>query len=273
MGHRARALRVAENWASQDAHLRMALVMAPPQGAVPSSPNSKGKEDSELVLSTLADAANDREAALEGLRVLEAATFKGSGQSRVLSGDGVKGVTLVMTEHLTDAEVQVMACRVLQHLAAASSDGGLALAQAGACAAVRAAMDAHSGDPLVQQAACHATEVLAFGSPEVRSQAVSDGTGQAVMNAIKRHRANAFVQQAALPALHAMAEDGEQLLEQVKKAGTIAAIVAALSDHKDDPQVQNWGQLALRGLCSQSDELRTEALRKCHWQGLELDLS
>jgi len=228
----------------------------------------------EQAVRTLLDASSDGEACLVSMAALEAATLRNANtHKRIFSLGGARVISTVMAEHLRDARIQPLACRTLQHLAASGhEDAATQLAQAGACAAARFAMDAHASDTLLQQVACHALELMVFGSSEARSQAVTDGAVEAVLKALKAHRKDIYVSQASLASLQAMIEDGPDCHQRIKKEGGVAVVIGALAEHRENPQTQYWGKLLLQGLCVASPELRTEVLRKCHFQGIEVEL-
>lgn len=230
------------------------------------------KEAISQALQSLQTLTADRDSCIANCRMLENITLKSSGsQARLLKADGAKTLTMIMAAHLKDAEVQMVVCRTLQHLASAvSANGPGILAQAGACAAARCAMEAHENDADVQQAACHAIELMAFGGPEPRSQAIIDGCPEAILQALKKFRDKAFVIQACMASLQALIEDVE-CQQRLVKAGALTVVITALGDCKDNAEVTYWGQLLINGLCNGNAELRQEAVRKCHFQKIELD--
>mmetsp|Transcript_96583 Transcript_96583/g.171725 ORF Transcript_96583/g.171725 Transcript_96583/m.171725 type:complete len:253 (+) Transcript_96583:63-821(+) len=238
----------------------------------PESPSAagRGREDIEQVLQLLAEASTDREACLAGCRKLEVTTLKSTvSQSRVLSADGAKVLSLVMAAHLKDSEVQLTACQLMQHLAAASP-GPEKLAEAGACAAACRAMDAHAEEPILHRAACHVVELVAFGGEMPRSQAVTDGCTEAVLGALKKFKGNAAVQEACLGALQALAEDSEGK-ERINEASGLGTVVSCLAERREDAQVLSWGQAIITELCRDNPELTQDAKRKCHYSGLQID--
>eukprot|EP00440_Ansanella_granifera_P033135 gb/GFBE01035952.1/.p1 GENE.gb/GFBE01035952.1/~~gb/GFBE01035952.1/.p1 ORF type:complete len:256 (+),score=50.49 gb/GFBE01035952.1/:1-768(+) len=240
-------------------------------GAEDVSPGSA--KDVEQVVQSLLESTSDREVCLGCCKVLEAATLRSTNcQRRVLSCKGPEALVATMSAHLQDAEVQMYACRTLQHLASlGASEGPLVLAKAGACKAASESMASHPADATVQQAACHAIELIAFGGAEPRAQAHVSGCAQAVLKGLQQFRKDAAVQEANLAALQALIHEEPECREAVTKAGGLAAIIGALADHRDNAQVQYWGEVLLAGLCRDNAELRQEAMRKCHFQKLEID--
>eukprot|EP00747_Dinoflagellata_sp_TGD_P163566 gnl/TRDRNA2_/TRDRNA2_182350_c0_seq1.p1 gnl/TRDRNA2_/TRDRNA2_182350_c0~~gnl/TRDRNA2_/TRDRNA2_182350_c0_seq1.p1 ORF type:complete len:302 (+),score=69.92 gnl/TRDRNA2_/TRDRNA2_182350_c0_seq1:72-908(+) len=232
---------------------------------------SKNKLKPEEVVRALHTSIKDRTACLQGCCTLEAETQRSSTcHKRVLSAGGAEALTSVMDTHKGDPEVQIMACRTLQHLAAtAATNGAELIARAGGCQAIVAAMAAHPADALLQQVACHALELIAFGGSVPKARAVSDGAPEALVQTLKMHHAATAVLQAALAALQAMIEG---ITESVSKAGGISAVTAALVEHKGDQQVQYWGRLLLQVACGENFDIRREVLRTLHYQGIEMDL-
>merc|ERR1712217_622319 len=131
--------------------------------------------------------------------------------------------------------------------------------------------DAHQQDVLVQQVACHALELIAFGSPDGRAAAITDGAVEAELKIIKTHRKSTDVLLSALAALQALIDD-QDCQRQMQKLGGVGSIVAALGDNREDPQIQYWGKLLLQGVANANTELRTEIVRKCHFQGIDLGI-
>lgn len=247
-----------------------------PAGAASGQTAASAGSNIEEVLASLAKATGpwpeDLATTLAGCKALEAATLRSVPcQRRAFKADGAKVLVSSMQAHLKDCEVQVLACRVLQHLASlASLDGPAVLAEAGACAAVRAAMDAHAEDAEVQQAACHAVELMAFGGERPRAQAVAAGCPEGALKALKAFRQSLVVQQASLAALQAQVEDAG-CREVLAKAGPVGSIINSVAEHKNDQEVLSWGKCLLKELCNQSDELRSDIIRKCHYQKIDLD--
>eukprot|EP00933_Yihiella_yeosuensis_P037163 TRINITY_DN31049_c0_g1_i1.p1 TRINITY_DN31049_c0_g1~~TRINITY_DN31049_c0_g1_i1.p1 ORF type:complete len:297 (-),score=88.05 TRINITY_DN31049_c0_g1_i1:89-913(-) len=243
---------------------------SPSDEANPETAPSK-RDDLEQVLKSL-EAEPDRESCLEGLRTLEAATLKSSScHQRILKAEGAKVLVALMALYLQDSEVQIVASNILQHLASsATADGAVLIAQAGGCAAACSAMDSHPEVAAVQQAACHAVELIAFAGPELRAQVLADGCAEAVIQALKKFRGNSAVTQACLAALQPLAEDKE-CQARLEKVGGMAAIISALADTKENAQVMYWGQIVMEGMCAGNSELRQEAIRKCHFQKIELE--
>lgn len=217
-----------------------------------------------------------KEACVSDLTTLEAATLRNAVcHKSILSFGGAKAITTVMAEHIDDASIQTLACRILQHIAAADHiECAAQLASDGAIAAMRFAMGAHPNDALVQQVACHALELLAFASPDAKAQAVTDGAVEAVLGVLRTHRKNEHVVLGALAALQALVEDEPDSQQRLQRESGAPSIVAAMAEHRDLPQTIAWGRLLLQGLCLAGDpELRAEVLRKCHYQGIDLELA
>ncbi|OLP88468.1 hypothetical protein AK812_SmicGene30205 [Symbiodinium microadriaticum] len=232
-----------------------------------------------------ADAEADKEEALGAvLEGLEAATLRSSTcQRRFLQLDGPQLLLTGMAAHLENMKIQLISCRILQHLASlVSLDAAEVLADFGACEAIQKALEAHPNVAALHQAALQALELLAFTGTEARLKALRCGCPEVVVASLKRFRTDAHVQQACLAALQALLEDSavgtstdseeeSNCQEIVAKLGGIAAIVGALADHREDAQLQYWGQVVLSALCHDNVKLRAEAQQKCHWQRIEVD--
>ncbi|CAE7457283.1 unnamed protein product [Symbiodinium natans] len=232
----------------------------------------EGKEGGEEVLS----------AALQALESLEAATLRSSTcQRRFFQLDGPQVLLASMGTHLQSMRLQLVGCRILQHLASlVSLDAAELLGDAGACEQIQRSLEAHPNTAALHQAALQALELVAFTGTEARLKALRCGLPEAVVASLKRFRSDAHVQQACLAALQALLEDSTvgsttmdaeppSCQETVAKLGGIAAIVGALADHREDAQLQYWGQVVLTALCQDNVTLRAEAQQKCHWQRIE----
>jgi len=243
-------------------------------GASPSAVALEERGLEKYVSSLFGAALDDRDTCLEACAALEAATVRSvATHRRLLRADGAEAVAGAMSSFLEDAEVQLVACQVLQHLASSSSaDGAGHVARSGGCAAIVAALDAHRADPLVLQAACHALELVAFGGVAARTLVVADGAAEALVRVLKEASGQAHALQAALAALQALIERNPECTQKVADAGGIAAIVNVLGSSKNDRQIQYWGRLLLQGLCTENRSLRTEAVRKLHYQGVDMEL-
>merc|ERR1712014_524657 len=167
--------------------------------------------------------------------------------------------------HSKSLEIQMIACRALQHLST-SPEGAAQVAEAGGCKACVDIMSARPEDALVQQLACHALELIAFGGSEPRLRAISDGAAEVPVQVLKLHRASPLAQQAALAALQAILEEGGASQQIVADAGGLQAAVNTVSDHKGDANIQYWGRLLIQSLCIGNNDLRAEASRKLHYK-------
>ena len=234
------------------------------------------KDEVEASLQKLQD-LKDTSEVTAALLSLEAATLRSSScQRRFLQLDGSGVLLKSMEVHLDDQKIQIIGCRVLQHLASlVSLEAAEVLAKAGACEVIKSSLEAHTNAAL-HQAALQALELIAFTGSEARARAINCGCPEAVVASLKRFRSDANVQQACLAALQALLEDScgteaeeANCQETVAKSGGIAAIVGALADHRDDAQLQYWGQVVLTALCHDNVKLRAEAQQKCHWQRIE----
>lgn len=244
-------------------------------GKVPSAP-SKPKADAPDVIS-LRDSIQDRDECLAACTALEAATARSSALHRhVVSSGGVEALVEVMAAHRQDVDIQLAACHTLQHLAASAACHGAArVAEAGGCEGILLAMGSmHSQNTLLVQAAAQTLELVAFGGPSQRKRAVDAGAVEGLASVLKVHRSNADVQQAVLAALQTIVERDPdcQQIDRLAAADGISRIIASLGEHKADQQVQYWARLLLHDVCTENRELRTEALRKLHYQGIELEL-
>ncbi|CAJ1437469.1 unnamed protein product [Effrenium voratum] len=235
-----------------------------------------------------------REECLGACQLLESTSLRSrTCQQRLLELSAPEVLVATMKTHLADAELQIVLCRILQHLASLSNASARNLEAAGACRAFKAAIEAHPSQAAVHQAACQALELVALGAQEdqnvssglgglgsfetLASAAVQDGLVETLIGSLKRFRADGHVQQACLAALQALqsgqsgqsGQSSGSVSEAVAKAGGIAAIIGALADHRDNAQLQYWGQVVLAALCHDNLELRADAQRKCHWQKIE----
>jgi len=234
-------------------------------------PTGRSKEDIEQALQTLKNSA-ERDSCLSACELIEAVTFRSTTcQQRLLEISGIEILLESMKKHLQDRELQIMFCRILQHLAASAPKE---LSKAGACSVLKAVLEAHPSEASVHQASWQALELIALRDEEARRVAVQDGCPELVVASLKKFRGpgDAAVQEACLAALQALLESAtSELCQSVAKTGGIAAIIGALADHRDHAQMQYWGQIVLAHLCCDNPELRTEAQRKCHWQKIEID--
>ena len=237
------------------------------------------KDEVEASLQILREEAEgrDKEVVAAALQALEAATLRSTScQRRFLQLDGPKLLLASMEANLESVKIQVVGCRILQHLASlVSLEAAEILAEAGACEVIKTSVEAHANAPL-HQAALQALELIAFTGSEARARAIHCGCPEVVVASLKRFRSDANVQQACLAALQALLEDSNgaedaeaNCQETVAKSGGIAAIVGALADHREDAQLQYWGQVVLTALCHDNVKLRAEAQQKCHWQRIE----
>lgn len=230
----------------------------------------------EPLVQALLDSSQDRDACLAACTALEAATARSHSLHRqVIAADGVEALIAAMAAHRGVSEIQLVACLALQHLAAAASCNGAArVAQAGGCEALLLAMAHDAQDPLLAQAAAHALELVAFGGPVPRQRAVDDGAVEALLSVMKVHRAASELQHAALASLQTIVERNPdcQQAERLVAADGIQRITTVLGEHKGDQQVQYWGRLLLHDMCTHNRDLRADALRKLHYQGIELEL-
>mmetsp|Transcript_32673 Transcript_32673/g.61405 ORF Transcript_32673/g.61405 Transcript_32673/m.61405 type:complete len:240 (+) Transcript_32673:118-837(+) len=226
------------------------------------------REDVETALQKLGDDPECHDA----FQAVEAATLRSTMcQRRFLQLEGPRLLLNGMTRHLEDLQIQIIGCRVLQHIASlVSQDAGVVLAKAGACEALKASLEQHPSAAL-HQAACQALELIVFTGGQAREDAMNCGCPEALVASLKRFRSDANVQQACLAALQAILGDSETCQEAIARSGGIAAIVGALADHRDDVQLQYWGQVVLTALCHDNVKLRAEAQQKCHWQRIEID--
>mmetsp|Transcript_68504 Transcript_68504/g.120016 ORF Transcript_68504/g.120016 Transcript_68504/m.120016 type:complete len:242 (-) Transcript_68504:76-801(-) len=224
-------------------------------------------------------ASRNRERCLVACVGLEIALRPSASQAplyqQALDAGSVEALIAAMTAQRGAAEVQMVACQALQHLAAAATEGGASrVAAAGGCRAVVIAMGAHAGDVLLLQAAAQALELIAFGGSVSRERAVEEGAVEALLSMLKAQRHVQPVQQAALAALQTLVEkhpDCHQV-ERVAAAGGIATIISTLGDNKTHKQIQYWGRMLLQILCNENRDLKSEAVRKLHYQGIEMDL-
>jgi hypothetical protein len=115
---------------------------------------------------------------------------------------------------------------------------------------------------------------VAFGGPLSRQQAVNEGAVEVLLSALKAHRGAAEMQEAVLAALQTVIEKNPdcQQIERLAAANGIHAVVTSLGEHRSDQKVQYWGRLLMHSVCNENRDLRTEALRKLHYQGIELEL-
>merc|ERR1719247_266325 len=167
-----------------------------------------------------------------------------------------------MNRHSDAADIQLVACHVLQHLASTASCSGAArVAEAGGCKVLLLAI--RGPDPLLAQAAAHALELVAFGGPLPRQQAVSEGAVEVLLSALKAHRRAAEMQEAVLAALQTVIEKNPECeqIERLAAANGIHAVVTSLGEHRSDQKVQYWGRLLMHSVCNEHRDLRTEALR------------
>merc|ERR1711924_578825 len=153
-----------------------------------------------------------------------------------------------------------------------ATSGAARIAEAGGCEALLRGVA--GPDPLLAQAAAHALELVAFGGPVSRERAVNDGAVEMLLSALKAHRSASELQEAVLAALQTVIEKNPdcQQIERLAAANGIPSIVTSLGEHKEDQKVQYWGRLLMQAICSESRDLRAEALRKLHYQGVELEL-
>jgi len=262
------------------AHVDATVSEFPAAPSAPSSgprPLSASSGEAKKLVQALLESTQDRDGCMAACQAIEIATARSSTvHRRLLAAHGAEALVAAMSAHSDVAEIQLIACHALQHLATAASCGGAArVADAGGCEAMLLALGpAHSQDPLLAQAAAHALELVAFGGPLPRGRAVSDGAVEVLLSALKAHRANAAVQLAVLAALQTVVERNPdcQQIDRVSKCNGINNIVSSLGEHKSDKQVQYWGRLLLQGICASNRDLRAEALRKLHYQGIELEL-
>lgn len=245
---------------------------------VVTSPSVGRRGDPEQLVQSLLDSTQDRDGCLAACIALEAAAARSSAlHRRILTSGGAEALVAAMAAHRGAADIQVVACHALQHLAAAAScNGAMTVAEAGGIEAMLlAAGSAHAHDPLVIQAVAHALELVAFGGPLPRQRAVSNGAVEVLVSALKVHRgAVEDLQQAVLAALQTIVVRNPdcQQVERFAAADGIQRIVTCLGEHRADTQVQYWGRLLLHDVCTENRDLRTEALRKLHYQGVELEL-
>jgi len=232
------------------------------------------KADLEQAITFLQEDASSADRCVSCCAMLESATMRSAAcHSGVLRAGAPRGFVRAMKEHLQNIEVQTLSLRAMQHLAAAVNlDGAKHISDAGGCAAAVAAMNAHPGHALVQQAACHALELIAFGGPEPRTRAVADGAVETTVRAMKAHKENSDIQHAALSTLQALVEESSDAAKRFSDASGPAALVSSLVMHKKDAQVQYWASLLVRTLSEWSTDVRVDIQRKCHYQGIELDL-
>lgn len=252
----------------------------PPPGGCP-SPLEKASTSRqfETLVQALLIAKRNSERCLVACIGLEMALRPNASQApmyqQALDAGSVEAVIAAMTAQRGVATVQMVACQALQHLAAATTDGGASrVAAAGGCRAVIVAMGAHSGDVLLLQAAAQTLELIAFGGSVSRQRAVEEGAVEALLGMLKAQRHVQPVQQAALAALQTLVErqpDCHQV-ERVAAASGIATIISTLGDHKTHKQIQYWGRMLLQSVCSQNRDLKAETVRKLHYQGIEMDL-
>jgi len=253
------------------AKTQVEVMEVPEVAAVPSS---GPRNEHEPLVQALIDSTQDGETCLAALVTLESATARsGTLHRRVLAAGGAEALVAAMTTHREVADIQLVACHAIQHLAAAASYGGAArVAEAGGCEVLLQAIE--GPDPLLAQAAAHALELVAFGGPLPRQRAVSDGAVEVLLSALKAHRSAAEMQEAVLAALQTVVEKKPdcQQIERLAAANGIPCIVTSLGEHKADQKVQYWGRLLMQLICSENRDLRAEALRKLHYQGIELEL-
>lgn len=260
---------------------------APPDGPPPEvvikaaagAKNAEGElQKFENLVRCLKIARRNRERCLIACLNLEMALRPTSSQqplfAQALAAGSVEAIVEAMSAQRGAVEVQMVACQALQHVSAASADGGATrVAASGGCQAVVIAIGAHSTDVLLLQAAAQALELIAFGGSTSRERAVEDGAVEALLGVMKAHRHVQPVQQAALAALQTLVEKQPdcQQAERVAAAGGIAAVVTSLGDSKTNRQIQYWGRMLLQNLCAENRDLRAEAIRKLHYQGIEID--
>lgn len=241
-----------------------------------SDPKVKAASDPDKLVQALKVSAEQREACAEALAALEAAAARSqSAQCRMLTIGAAQVVVDAMRAHGGVVEVQLLSCLVLQHLASNISMGGaLRISEARGCEAITIAMNANSGNALLAQAGAQTLELIAFASPETRQRAVEDGALEALLSVLKVHRHSVDAQQAALAALQTLVERNPdcQQVERVAAAEGIALIITTLSDHRAERQVQYWGRLLLQNICLGNRDLKAEAVRKLHYQGIEMEL-
>lgn len=232
----------------------------------------RSKEDLDQALQTLASMSEDREQCRAAGELVEMATFRSVvSQQRLLELGGLQILLAGMKKHLQDKELQILFCRILQHLSAQAAHE---LYEQDAWSVLKALLEAHGAEATVHQAVWQIFELIALMDEEARQFVIQDGAGQLAVTSLKTFRGpgDAGVQQACLAALQALLESpSAELCQAVAKNGGIAAIIGALADHRDNAQMQYWGQIVLAGLCCDNPELRTEAQRKCHWQKIEID--
>jgi hypothetical protein len=234
----------------------------------------------EPLVDALIDSMEDPKRCFDACIALEAATAKSSHiHARIVDAGGIEAIVDAMTPHEThetNAQIQLVACHTLQHLSSSSSyQGADKVAEAGGCKAIALALSGnYCGDPLLVQAAAHALEIIAFGGPRGRERTVRHGAIEALLAALKMHRTSVDVCQAGLAALQAIVEKDPdcQQAERFAKANGISNIVSTLGEHKSDKQVQYWGRLLLHSLCEDNRDLKAEAMRKLHYQGIDLTL-
>ena len=234
-------------------------------------PTGRSKEDVEQALQTLKNCA-ERDSCLSACELIEAVTFRSTTvQQRLVEMSGIEILLESMKKYLQDKELQIMFCRVLQHVA---SIAPRELSNAGLCALLKETLEVHTSEAAVHQASWQVLELTVLMDEEARRLAIQDGYPELVVASLKKFRGpgDAAVQEACLAALQALLESAtSELCQMVAKTGGIAAIIGALADHRDNSQMQYWGQIVLANLCCDNPELRTEAQRKCHWQKIEID--
>ncbi|CAK0839978.1 unnamed protein product [Prorocentrum cordatum] len=235
-----------------------------------------GPPDVEDALAALSDTTPvDVAECRAACEALEAATLRSCRcHRRVLDADGARSLVLAMQRHPADAELQIAAAGALQHLAASEErDTCSQLVAAGACEAICTALTAHPQHSPLQQVACNALEILALGSSEAGVAVAAEGGADAAVQVLKAPSAGLEARRAAAMMLQAMLGVGDEVVDRIVSQGGVPAAVSALCDQKDDPLMQYWGQMLLRGLCAGKAEVKAEVQRKCHWQGVELDLA
>jgi len=114
--------------------------------------SSGTRSEPEPLVQALIDSTEDPEACLSACATLEAATARSSIlHRRVLAAGGAEALVTAMTAHREVADIQLVACHALQHLAATASCSGAArVAEAGGCRVLLVAIG--GPDPLLAQA-------------------------------------------------------------------------------------------------------------------------
>jgi hypothetical protein len=155
-------------------------------------------------------------------------------------------VVALMTDHLSDCEMQTIGCNAVQALAT-TTRGASQASNAGACAAVTAAMIKHNNNAEVAVESCN-TLVKFLYDFGVQKKVIEAGACKAIVECMRLHVTNVQVTQCACDVASEMAEKSDVVKDSLIEAGACEAIVGCLKVDAADAQVAKFACIAVRSM-------------------------